>query len=224
MRRLVGLVAVFALLAIAAIPGVSRAQDAPAQVRIMHASPDAPAVDVYVNGERVLANVPFFAVSPYLSLPAGTYSVQVTPAGAGTDQAVLSGDLEVGAGEVLTVAAIDTLANIDIGILEDDNSPTEAGTARVRVFHASPDAPAVDIKIAGTDTAVLEGAEFGDYAYLDVPAGTYQFDITPAGADTVVFTTPELLFLDGWVYTLTATGLLGQNNLWVQARVDAITR
>jgi subtilisin family serine protease len=38
----------------------------PARVRVVHASPDAPAVDILVNGAVALSNVPFTAVSDYL--------------------------------------------------------------------------------------------------------------------------------------------------------------
>ena len=49
-----------------------------AKVRVVHASPDAPAVDVYVDGAKALSNVTFFTASDYLSLPAGEHRFQVT--------------------------------------------------------------------------------------------------------------------------------------------------
>ena len=54
-----------------------------AQIRVAHLSPDAPNVDVSVNGEPVAAlqNVPYGTISPYLPLPAGTQQVTVSPAG-----------------------------------------------------------------------------------------------------------------------------------------------
>lgn len=225
MRRFMFIAVAMLLFAVAAVPSMSQAQSAQARVRVMHASPDAPAVDVYVNGSKVLGDVPFFAVSDFLSVPAGTYRFQVTPAGASLDSAVIDAEATLAGGQDYTVAAINTLANIEPGILEDDNSAPPAGQARVRIFHASPDAPAVDIKLAGTSTTVLAGAEFGDYAYLEVPAGTYRFDITPAGGSTVVYTTPPLRFESGWVYSLTAAGLLGsEGSFAVQSRIDRIAR
>jgi Domain of unknown function (DUF4397) len=40
-----------------------------AQVRVAHLAPDAPNVDVYVNGDPVLTDVPYTTVSDYLPLP-----------------------------------------------------------------------------------------------------------------------------------------------------------
>ena len=54
-----------------------------AMVRVLHASPDAPAVDVYVDGEKVgapLAGLEFGDLSEYVSLPAGTYDIKVCAA------------------------------------------------------------------------------------------------------------------------------------------------
>lgn len=226
MRRTVFLL--LALFGIAALlPFASYAQAPMAMVRVMHASPDAPAVDVLVNGDRVLANVPFFALSGALSVPQGTYRIQVVPAGAGAESAVIDATVPLGAGQAYTIAAVNRLANIEPLVLTDNTTPLAPGRARVRIIHASPDAPAVDVKLAGTNTVVLGNAPFGANAYLEVEAGTYRFDISPAGQAAVVFTTPELVLLSGWTYTLVATGFLQQPRadlpgFWVQSRVDSI--
>jgi LPXTG-motif cell wall-anchored protein len=55
-------------------------------VRFVHASPDAPAVDIAVaNGGPVLfSNVPFKGVGDYLPVDAGTYDLEVRVAGTET--------------------------------------------------------------------------------------------------------------------------------------------
>jgi len=62
-----------------ALPVAAGAQAEPAQVRVAHFSPDAPAVDV--NDDRVLSGVRYRTVSKYLELPAGSYDLAVRPAG-----------------------------------------------------------------------------------------------------------------------------------------------
>ena len=70
LRRVVLGASVASLLLISALPSAA-ADDA--RIRVLHASPDAPAVDIYVNDSIVeaLTNVPFGAMSDYLSVPAG---------------------------------------------------------------------------------------------------------------------------------------------------------
>ena len=58
------------------------AQDDMARVRVVHASPDAPAVDIWVDGSIAFSNAPFKGITDYASLAAGTYNVQVSPTGA----------------------------------------------------------------------------------------------------------------------------------------------
>jgi len=220
MRRIaIALLAVFALLASFASPARAQTMN---MVRFVHASPDAPAVDIFVNGQAVVSNVSFFAVSPYLPLADGTYQVAISPAGRGTDFSVWVADLEIQGGFTGTAVASNTLANFDVLLFEDDLSMPAAGDARVNVLHLAPDAPNVDIKAAGTSEPIFANVPFGEGGVIDVPAGTYSFDISPAGSASVALTTPALRFENGWIYTLYATGLLGQGGFWVQSSVDQV--
>jgi Domain of unknown function (DUF4397) len=177
-QRALGLVGALGLLTVVAMPAA--AQDE-ANVRVVHASPDAPNVDVWVDGETVLTDVPFTAVSDYLTLPGGTYNVQVTATGS-TDP-VIDADLTLEAGVSYTVAATGLLADITATVLTDDRVPAE-GQAKLRVFHASPGAPA-EVDVAVTDGPILvEALAYPQAtAYLTVDAGTYPLEIRAAGED-----------------------------------------
>src|SRR5688572_17651539 len=100
LRRALGPVAALGLLAALAVP-VSAAEET--FVRVVHASPDAPNVDVWVDGVKVLTDVPYTAVSDYLPVTAGDHNVQVTATGS-TDP-VIEADLTLEAGTSYTVAA-----------------------------------------------------------------------------------------------------------------------
>ena len=54
-----------------------------ARVRVIHASPDAPAVDVCVDGAVAFAGAAFPGATDYAELAPGTYAVRVIPADAG---------------------------------------------------------------------------------------------------------------------------------------------
>ncbi len=165
------------LVAIMAMPVAAQNE---AFVRVVHASPDAPNVDVWVDGETVLTDVPFTAVSDYLALPAGTYNVQVTATGS-TDP-VIDADLTLEAGTSYTVAATGLLADITATVLTDDRMPAD-GQAKLRVFHASPSAPA-EVDVAVTDGPILvEALAYPEATgYLTVDAGTYPLEIRAAGS------------------------------------------
>lgn len=196
-----------ALLALAIAPAAF-AQSGTAKVRVVHASPDAPAVDVIVNGNRALTNVPFFAASAYLDLPAGSYDIQVVPAGATSPVVIDAKGVRIEAGKAYTIAATGKLAEIKPTILIDDLSAPAAGKAHVRVIHFSPDAPAVDIKVAGGPTLISNLAFPQASNYLPVDAGSYNLQVTPAGGSAVVLDLQGVRLEAGKIYDVFAVGEL----------------
>lgn len=86
------------------------------------------------------------------------------------------------------------------------------GVAKVRVVHLSPDAPTVIVTLAGNASAVLvPGVSFPDAtaAYLEVPAGSYSFDIRPqASPSTVALNIPTTALSAGVAYSAVAVGRL----------------
>jgi hypothetical protein len=181
-------------LTVALATPVAAADDA--MVRVIHASPDAPNVDVWLDGTKVLTDVPYEAVSGYLAVPAGDHNVKVTPTGSTTP--VIDADVTLSAGTAYTIAAINPVASISAAILVDDRTPVD-GKAKLRVFHASSNAPAsVDVALAG-GTVLVPGLEYGKASdYLTVDPGTYDLEIRAAG-DTAA------------ALTLSATLSAGQN-------------
>jgi hypothetical protein len=187
--------------------------DDEAGVRVAHASPDAPDVDVYVDGSRVVENLAFRDVTDYLELPGGEYDVQVTAAG-DSDTVAFDATVELDA-EDYTAVALGELASDDtefgVEVFEDRNGRVFGETARVRVVHASPDAPAVDVTANDGAATLFDGVEFGESSdYVEVPAGEYDVEVRPDTDDEdgpVVFETP-LTVEAGNVYTVFAVGYL----------------
>ena len=205
MKKLFALITTFALLL--GLTTLALADGHQARVRVVHASPDAPAVDVLVNDGVAFSNAPFKGITDYAALDTGTYNVKVVPTGA-TMPVVIEADLDLEAKDY-TVVAVGLLENIEPLVLVDNNSTPEAGKAHVRFVHASPDAPAVDIAVQGGPVLFSNIAfkEIGDY--MPVDAGTYDLEVRLAGTETVALAVPGLALADGTVYTVFAMGLAG---------------
>jgi len=162
-------------------PDMTASDPGEGRLRVAHMSPNAPNVDIYLNGKAVLEDVPFGAVSQYLSVPAQDHTVTITPAGS-PDTEVFSGSVTVAAETDYTVAATGEVGD-DADepfaplVLEDDNSDVADDEARLRVVHASPDAPAVDVTAAGGDVVLFDGVSFGGSGYTTVGAGEYTVEI-----------------------------------------------
>jgi LPXTG-motif cell wall-anchored protein len=207
MKRLFVLSAVLVLsLAMATI---ALADSHMARVRVVHASPDAPAVDVWVNGAVAFSNAPFQGITDYAELAPDSYQVQVSPTGA-TEPIVIDATLDLAGGTDYTVVAVGQLAEIEPLVLVDNNSAPATGKAHVRFVHASPDAPAVDIAVANGGPVLFSNVPFkGVGDYLPVDAGTYDLEARLAGTDTVALSVPGVSLADGAVYTIFAMGLAG---------------
>jgi hypothetical protein len=187
-------------------------------INVIHASPDAPAVDVYVDGEAALTEFEFGTASGWVAVPAGEHQIQVAAAGSDVESAVIDVEAELMAGEAYEIAATGLLAEIAPQIYPVNLSAVgseEEPMARIRVVHASPDAPAVDVAVTGGDVLISELAFPDASEYLEVPAGSYDLEVRPAGATDVVLELPGVELEGGTAYSVYAIGLAGDGSLTV---------
>jgi Domain of unknown function (DUF4397) len=181
-----------------------------ARVRIVHAIPDAPAVDVFVDGSRVLQDVAFKDVSDYLELAPGQHTLQVAPAGQGRESAIIDQQATLESNTDYTVAAAGRLDDPETFVFVDETQPASEGQVRLRAVHLSPDAPAVDIAADGN--VLVEGLKFGNASdYVEVPAGSYTIEVRPAGEKEAVATF-DVPLERGTVVSAFAVGLLETEN------------
>ncbi len=194
--------------------GIGQAGDA--CLNVIHASPDAPAVDVYVDGTKALGDLAFGATSGWVALPAGEHQVQVTAAGAEIETAVIDADVTLDEGASYEVAAVGLLAEIEPQVLQVNLSEIDAedeSMARVRVVHASPDAPAVDVAVKGGDILVEDLAFPEASDYLSVPATSYDLEVRPTGTTDVALDLPGVELEAGMVYSVYAIGQTADDTL-----------
>lgn len=189
-----------------------------AQVRVVHLSPDAPAVDVAVNGAVAVQGASYLDATGYLPVPAGEVRITVTPAGQ-TSPVVIDATVNLGADASYTVAATGFLADIQPLLMLDDRSPS--GDAKVRFVHTSPDAPAVTVAVTDGPN-IFGGVAFRDVTnYAAVPGGAYDLEVRVAGTSTVALPLPGVDLMGGTNYTVFATGLASDGSLGALPLVDA---
>jgi hypothetical protein len=178
-----------------------------ARAMFVHASPDAPAVDIFVGARRVARNVEFPENTSYLSFRPGARRVKVNVAG--TSTTVIDATVALEPRRNYTVFAANNVASIEPLVLQDDLTRPAPGNAHVRFVHLSPNAPAVDVAIAG-GPVVFGNKAFKDYtSFTPVPAGSYDLEVRVAGTTTVALPLPGIQLREGQIYTVFAKGLLG---------------
>jgi rhodanese-related sulfurtransferase len=186
----------------------STGPDGSALVRVIHTSYDAPAVDVWVEGDVAIEDLAYGMSSGYAEIDDGMNEIMVVPAGS-NEPVVIDVELDLIDMADYTVLAVGPLAEIEPIFALDERAPV-SNMAKVRFIHAAPDAPAVDIKYdVGKATPIFENKAFKSISdYVEVPGAAYSFLVTPAGSDDVVVSFEPVMVENGNVYTVVAHGTL----------------
>jgi hypothetical protein len=184
-----------------------------ARVMVVHASPNAPNVDVRVNNSVALTNVPFLANSSYTAVPAGNTNIKVSPTG--TTTYVIDANVNLAANTSYSVFAVDSVSKIKAAAVVDDLTVPASGKAHIRFFHFSPNAPAVTVRVVN-GPALFSNRSFNDQAtnaavasFTPVDAATYNLEVVLAGTNTVVLPLPGVALTAGKIYTVYAKGFVG---------------
>lgn len=190
-------------------------QTGEAMVMVVHASPDADAVDFLVDDEVAGANLSYPDNTDYLTVEAGDRDLKVNAAG--TQTTVLNTDFDFDDEKFYTVFAAGTVAEDDdadlsLLVLTDDLSAPASGNAKVRFVHLAPDAPAVDI-VNVTDPAnesvLFDAQSYRDAtAFASVPAGTYNLEVRTDNGGTAVLPLNGIVLEAGKIYTVFANGFV----------------
>jgi Domain of unknown function (DUF4397) len=202
--RAVGVVAL--LVAALALPGTAGAQEGGARVRVLHLSPDAPRLDVEVDGTTTLADVPFKTATRHAQVPAGTHTFEIRPAGSATgDRPLVTRRASVGPGAAYTLAVVGLAARMQVLVLEDDFTAPPPGKAKLRAIDASPQSPPIDIAIAGGPVLFrnLTFPEATPFATID--AGSMALEVRLAGTSRMVFRSGARPMPAGAILTMAGT-------------------
>jgi hypothetical protein len=178
-------------------------------VLVVHASPNAPGVDLLIDGGKVNTAALLFPTNTgYLKVTSGTRNVKVNVTG--TTTTVIEANLDLAKDVSYSVFAVDSVSKISAVVVMDDLSAPAAGKAHVRFVHLSPNAPAVDIAVASSGAVVFGNKKFKEYsAFTPLAVGKYNLDVRVAGTNTVALVLPEITLEEGKIYTVFAKGFLG---------------
>lgn len=183
-----------------------------ALIRVIHTSPDAPALDLYAGDRVVASGLVQGDVTGFLPVPDGQMALRFVPTGGSLDTAIVETRFDLVDGGVYEVVALGQLREIDGRIYQIDRTRfKELGKARIRFLHFSPDAAEVDVFL-GEDQLLFDGADFADATgYVEIIPGQHTINLRasdPAlAASAGPMATASLDAKDGGVYDILAIGL-----------------
>jgi len=189
-------------------------------LKVMHGVTDAPAVDIYANGELLVENLAYGDFQGYLQVPVDDYTLDITVHGSTESVASFSAPLSTYGGLSGIVYAsgflapegdqpefalvLTTPSGYVVNLPSDESA---LSSAFVQIVHNSP-YPVVDIYVDGTEA-------LGDVPYrattglIDLPIST-TVGIAPAN-DAIIASFPFSL-VSGGHYVVTASGIVGDTD------------
>lgn len=192
---------------------------------VLHGATDAPSVSVYARGvAQIVPTASYTDFTDYISVPAGSYIVDITPAGAVIPVvAAFTADLSTLAGGTAVVLAsgfLNPAANLDgeafalLAVLTDGTVITlpAAATATLQVIHnsADPAAEVVDVYVGGVLTVDNFGFRTAT-GTLTIPSDVVVSIAVAPGTSTSVadaLATFDITFADNQNYVAIANGVL----------------
>jgi hypothetical protein len=189
-----------------------------ADLRVVHAVADAPAVDVFVDGAATPAvdMLSFGDVTGYLNLAEGAHTVTVA-ADADNDVVVIdNAAVDLGIGMSYSALAVGSLtSNMIEPLVLVEQTRRVATEAKLTVTHAAYSAPEVDVYLTSSAdisdaTPVLEDVPFKvSSGSLSVPPGTYTISVTVANTKDVAIGPLEVTLGASGIYGVAAVDNVG---------------
>lgn len=187
-----------------------------ADVRVVHAVSDAPAVDILLNNNKAIANLAFPNATGYNNLTPGAYNVKVA-ASADNKVVVINADLTLTAGSYGTIIATGSLGQNNITPLVLADNPRRIATAaQLRLVHGSTLAGNVDIYVTKTRDISSATPNFSnvpfkaDTGYVQLLPGEYVVTVTPAGSKNAAIGPLTLNLAGNKIYTAIARDNTGR--------------
>ncbi|WP_130806445.1 DUF4397 domain-containing protein [Senegalia massiliensis] len=178
--------------------------------RILHASPDAPGVDVYLNNTLIAQNLTYENFTEYLPLMNGRYNVQVFATGTRSNP-VIDTVINIMPNSDYTIAATGFLKDIQPLVINDTSYNIPPNMSQVKFVHLVPDAPKVDVTLSD-GKKLFENIGFREVSKkILVDPGRYTLQVRIAGTDDVVLTVPNVILNPNQYYTVYAVGTVKGN-------------
>lgn len=185
------------------------------QLRIIDASYNAPAINIYVGGTELAGNLGQGSITGYATLaPTNNTTVKVTATS--STKSLVTANTSLRAGTSQSVLVSDINAVYQVTVLEDQATPAPAGHSEFRLLNQAPSTGAVDVYfLSGTSATVyatakpvITGLAVGATSgYVTIPSSTLYMVIAPTGTtlsttDTTIYTSAAFDLVGGEVRTV----------------------
>ncbi len=188
-RSCIALLAGLTTLLAACGGGGGGGSDGSASIRVVNATSDLAAIDVYLGSTKSFPNSAVDTLGTYATTPAQSYDIKVT--GAGSTTSLFTGTYALSKDRHYTAVVTGSTGALKLVTLpeDDDTSLISTGSGRIRIYNAaSAESGSFDVHLTqptdvlSAGTAIATGVTSGTLgAYKELAAGSYRLRITATG-------------------------------------------
>jgi hypothetical protein len=184
-----------------------------AYVSIYHESPNAPELDVFVDG-RPVNRLEFTDYTGYLNFYTGDRNFKINPFNA--SNTLVDTVYNFVDGGFYSLFIVNNVSNAETLIVRDSASAPSDGKAKVRFINLSPDAPALDV-VGGDSTALFSAQVFKSPSdFVEITPDVDSFAAKASGTTDALVSAKDLSLFPGRFYTIIVRGFAnppsGNNN------------
>lgn len=176
-------------------------------VRVVNAVAGGQTISAQLGGNTLFSQVMEGAVSDYLEVGPNLATFSVNIPGGTEVYTVPTTDQNLAAGNRYTVFLIaEDVSKRVLRVVRDDVVP-EIGKAKIRVMHAAPGGPALDVMATNGMINLFTDIGFkADVAYVDVAPAKVELEFRAKDGGRVLLRLPELEIQPGTATTIVVTG------------------
>lgn len=211
-----GVIAVMTLLSGLLLTGCLDELEAPqlppaAYVSIYQGSPDAPALDIFANANRVTSMpLNYSEVLAYSAFYPGNRTFRIAPFNSATS--LVEKQFKLVADSVYSFFVVQESATVNAILAEDVWTEPATNRIRLRLVNLSPDAGELSLQAGDAATNVVSGVDFKEVTeFKDLPSGNTILRIK-SSTGTTLLTSGTLDLRSKSVYTLIVRGKKSEDN------------
>lgn len=177
-------------------------------LRVLHVAPEVAALDVYVDDVLAIRGIAYGQLTGYGGLSRGDHRLTIVPAGGGPgSRQGFYADIEDLEAELNTLVVTQPRHRLRATLLDDTTHAPAPAHAKVRLMHAAPDMPALEVTLR--DGKVLSATmRLGEATpFAEMPAGVVDLELHSQGHVRPDLLFPRYTLLAGNLYTFVAAGL-----------------
>jgi len=176
-------------------------------VRVVNAVNGGKAVSVFLDDQSLFPDLMPGAVSDYREIATNLAKFSVRAAGDTNGLRLAEKDRVLIDGNRYTVFLIaEDVSKSMLRVVKDDVIP-DSGKARIRVIHAAPGGPSLDVSIVGATDKLFSGVSFKDESgYKDVTPAKVTIELRAKGQPKSLMTIPAVDLQRSTTTTIVITG------------------